>query len=952
MVWSMLDYNTSAAPGAGYGSSGSSTARSGTSGSTASGSTASGTTGTKGGTSGGLLGSYTGNSAAGSGAILSSWNAGDPNRVYELANQQGLSAQSLANLVGTDVSNVNSWLTANNRALTGANTAAARTGTNIAAGTGTNTAAGSGAVLANWALGRPDRVYDLANQQGLSAQSLANLVGTDVSNINSWLTANNKTLAGTNTAAAINSRIPTTASLLDAHNGRGEVQYTNLDANYLSSHAGSYNNGQYSDWLNSMPYINLADYTPGTQEYNDVYRYNNMHGTAAGTGNATGADADRLMLANYLMSIGVPAAQVAYVPITDELLSAAGLGTGAGVRTGAPDYNYRVSGGTTGGTTGGAGGYTGTTGGNLGDGRFISQPPGGMKVSSSTTGGMNVNSGGISSTGGSTSFDERTGTYTGAATGAGGVGATTGAGGVGSAIQAAWTSGSPMEVYRLGTQNGWTVEQVAQKVGTDPQNIYNWLSSQGLRWGNGGMAGGSNAIGSAIQNAWTSGSPMEVYKLGTQNGWTVEQVAQKVGTDPQNIYKWLSSQGLQWGPMSSQMFTQSFNTAQPGAAPNLSYDAYTTDPKALSYNATTVDPRALTYNATTVDPQALRYDPVTGQVAYATDTVEGRLAGLLNAGNPLMSLANQKALEGFASRGMLNSGDAQQAAMLAMLQAGTQIAAPDAAAYQKQALQNQADRNQALRDVYSYQGQQTLNNQNAQNDAAKNVYAYQTQQTLNNQNAQNDAAKNVYAYQTQQTLQNQQDINTARRDVYGYQTDMAKLDRTEQWKQSSMQLEGQIKQQLAMSDASLNGYLEGIKSQYAIDLQNVEQQGEFAGQAATLYDSAMRSLSNIGAQDLTTEQYNAAVTQVLAALDSALAFNSSLYGLNYSNVYGNNLTTNPGAVGAPPPPSGGTTTTRPPGVSQFDWNAYQAYLGQAPSGVADAPPPGMSFNAWMQWRSG
>lgn len=89
-----------------------------------------------------------------------------------------------------------------------------------------------------------------------------------------------------------------------------------------------------------------------------------------------------------------------------------------------------------------------------------------------------------------------------------------------------------------------------------------------------------------------------------------------------------------------------------------------------------------------------RLDANLEQVNFETDTVEGRANKIIQADSPLMqrakSLADQKTNE----RGLINSSIGVGAAQTAVLDAATQIAAPDAQAFTQQRLANQQLKNQ------------------------------------------------------------------------------------------------------------------------------------------------------------------------------------------------------------------------------------------------------------------
>lgn len=89
-----------------------------------------------------------------------------------------------------------------------------------------------------------------------------------------------------------------------------------------------------------------------------------------------------------------------------------------------------------------------------------------------------------------------------------------------------------------------------------------------------------------------------------------------------------------------------------------------------------------------------RVDPITRQVDANTETVQGQLRGILDAGSPLMERARAKALEQANSRGLLNSSMAVGAGQAALYDTALQIATPDAATYTQASRDNQGVLNQ------------------------------------------------------------------------------------------------------------------------------------------------------------------------------------------------------------------------------------------------------------------
>ncbi|GAB2940393.1 hypothetical protein [Aquaspirillum soli] len=88
-------------------------------------------------------------------------------------------------------------------------------------------------------------------------------------------------------------------------------------------------------------------------------------------------------------------------------------------------------------------------------------------------------------------------------------------------------------------------------------------------------------------------------------------------------------------------------------------------------------------------PAPSPYQPVfDSAVSAPTETIEGRINGLLAENNPVLRQAADKARAGFAARGLLNSSMAETAAMEAMIAKAVEIAGPDAQRYFQNRLNN------------------------------------------------------------------------------------------------------------------------------------------------------------------------------------------------------------------------------------------------------------------------
>jgi hypothetical protein len=83
-------------------------------------------------------------------------------------------------------------------------------------------------------------------------------------------------------------------------------------------------------------------------------------------------------------------------------------------------------------------------------------------------------------------------------------------------------------------------------------------------------------------------------------------------------------------------------------------------------------------------------DPIYRSIHAPTETVQGQLTGILDAGSPLMERARAKALASMQSRGLLNSSMAIGAAQGALYDVAVPIATTDAGTYAQASRDNQA----------------------------------------------------------------------------------------------------------------------------------------------------------------------------------------------------------------------------------------------------------------------
>lgn len=161
--------------------------------------------------------------------------------------------------------------------------------------------------------------------------------------------------------------------------------------------------------------------------------------------------------------------------------------------------------------------------------------------------------------------------------------------------------------------------------------------------------------------------PQAILNAAIKNNVSADQVAEAMrgtpGFDSTNIHNYLKEQGITRA-MKPDQVSMTPVTTQP--APNVNYQNVAPSTAAL---------------------HQADFDENKG-------TVAGRLDQTLNPNSPLMQRAQFFANQQANSRGLLNSSMATSAAQAAMTDAGLQIAAPDAAAFNQFALQNTNARNQ------------------------------------------------------------------------------------------------------------------------------------------------------------------------------------------------------------------------------------------------------------------
>lgn len=140
-------------------------------------------------------------------------------------------------------------------------------------------------------------------------------------------------------------------------------------------------------------------------------------------------------------------------------------------------------------------------------------------------------------------------------------------------------------------------------------------------------------------------------------------------------------------------------------------------------SSSNINPNGLsTSTAGTAGYQTAGYqtvDPYLRSVDAPTETVQGQLTGIIDAGSPLMERARARALEQANSRGLLNSSMAVGAGESALYDHALQIATPDAATYTQASRDNQGVKNQVAQFNAGSFNQNQQFNAGAFNDAER-----------------------------------------------------------------------------------------------------------------------------------------------------------------------------------------------------------------------------------------
>ncbi len=205
-----------------------------------------------------------------------------------------------------------------------------------------------------------------------------------------------------------------------------------------------------------------------------------------------------------------------------------------------------------------------------------------------------------------------------------------------------------------------------QGISTTPAKTPNYLDPRaGIVYGDGNKNLTDNDISNFIRN--NASDSQAILNAALRYNVSADQVKNAMGGadgfNATNIQKYLNEQGITHATKPDDV---SLNAAITGNAPTVGYNNVTPSTAALT--------------------QA-NFDENKG-------TVQGRLNQVLDPNSQLMQRAQYFANQQANSRGLLNSSMATSAAQAAMVDAGLQIAAPDAAAFNQFGLSNMAAANQ------------------------------------------------------------------------------------------------------------------------------------------------------------------------------------------------------------------------------------------------------------------
>lgn len=261
------------------------------------------------------------------------------------------------------------------------------------------------------------------------------------------------------------------------------------------------------------------------------------------------------------------------------------------------------------------------------------------------------------------------------------------------------------------------------------------------------------------------------------------------------------------------------------------------------------------------DWSAEGYDPKAWNV-IADQTVESRLEGLLKKGSPLLTLAETKAKQGMASKGLLNSSMAEGEALRATTETALPIASADAATLANAARFNTDSFNTAAQFLANARNAAASQNATAKNQAAAfaaeaaNQAAAFGAQAANQAAAFNAQAKNAASLEQARAASNAAIQATA---------DANRFKQLEmQAKNEARQFEAEAVNRKAEVDATIAADLE---------LANLQNRARASEQAVEIVTSAANKINEIMANpELEPGPKQEAVNQIKAQLSDTLTF--------------------------------------------------------------------------------
>lgn len=261
--------------------------------------------------------------------------------------------------------------------------------------------------------------------------------------------------------------------------------------------------------------------------------------------------------------------------------------------------------------------------------------------------------------------------------------------------------------------------------------------------------------------------------------------------------------------------TAQFNTVQ---TPDAAQMAPSLLPSPAQVTAAQTGPVAQA-TASTIDPTSL--------VAPTAVTSEDRIAGILSRGGPLMQQAATAGTQQAASRGLLNSSMAVQAAQGAVIQAATPIGTNDANSLNQMAVQNANTQNQATQ--FNANATNTVNQANTQaaNQNAQFNTSNQQQANTQNANATNTASQFNANTQNQANQFNTQSAN-----------DFAKLNTQNQNTANQWNAQQANEATLKAMDVNSREQLANIEANY-------KQLMQTNSSAENIYSQVMKNISDI-----------------------------------------------------------------------------------------------------------